>query len=217
MMRLIFLIILFSNSLLGYSQETDSIRRIRKWIPPNPDEINILLSIPEFNHFFINKGNKYGSESGFLGFSFGIQYWISSNRSILTQWGFAQNFPVMIPAYIEFDPTEGVHSQVASSFISIQMTEEFGVFDVAAGLQFTYSDYSKSGPLYVGGDTTTFSITRVQNQIGLAFSGNLRVAPHLKIGVNYYPSVFGWSNKGTAFRYTHLAFLNFIVVLHSRE
>ena len=165
--------------------------------------LNIKISIPEGNHFHLNKGNGYGNAFGFLGISAGFEYYFSEKYCLNMDFGGLTDFIIPVPAPYD---VEGSYNRSFATYGDIQIGSDYKCWHYDAGIQFTRTSYYEREtvelfPEYI--DTLKYSKT--QNNLGLAFSTYFRAAKNFNIGLNYYPSFFVAGNS-PKFHYSHLLF-----------
>ncbi|MDR2026000.1 MAG: hypothetical protein LBQ01_00385 [Prevotellaceae bacterium] len=175
---------------------------------PKPEKhlLNLKLSIPEGNHFYLNKGYKYGESFGFLGASYGFEYYFSDKYCINMDFGALTDFITPIPAAVSLP--DGDYSRSHAIYGDLQAGSDYKRIHYDAGFQFTKTVYYERKTVerfskYM--DTVSYS--KRQNQIGLALSSYLRLTKRFNIGLNYYPSFFVIENRKLHPHYSHLLFL----------
>ena len=173
------------------------------WLKPQKELLNIKISIPEGNHFYLNKGYGYGNTFGFLGISAGFEYYFSDKYCLNMDFGGLTDFIIPVPA--PYDP-EGSYNRSFATYGDIQLGSDYKRLHYDVGIQFTRTSYYeremvKLFPEYI--DTLKYS--KIQNNLGLAFSTYFRATKHFNLGLNYYPSFFVLE-KSPKFHYSHLLF-----------
>jgi hypothetical protein len=177
-----------------------------KWdkIIPEKNLLSIKISIPESNHFYLNKGKGYGNAFGFLGISGGIEYYFSKRYCINTDFGTLTDFIIPFPA--PFDRM-GPYNQSFARYADLQIGRDSRKFHFDFGIQYTRTAYYEREtvelfPVYI--DTLRYSKT--QKNIGFALSSYFRILPNFNIGLNYYPSFLNWDSAKVEAHYSHLLF-----------
>ena len=173
------------------------------WLNPQKNVLNIKISIPEGNHFYLNKGYGYGSAFGFLGISAGFEYYFSDKYCLNIDFGVLTDFIIPIPAPYD---VWGSYNRSFATYGDIQIGSDYKRLHYDVGIQVMRTSYYEREtvelfPEYI--DTLKFM--KIQNNLGLAFSTYFRATKNFNLGLNYYPSFFvlGSSLK---FHYTHLLF-----------
>ena len=188
---------------LDNKDKTYSSGNYNTWLNPQKNLLNIKISIPEGNHFRLNKGNGYGNAFGFLGISAGFEYYFSEKYCLNMDFGGLTDFIIPVPAPYD---VEGSYNRSFATYGDIQIGSDYKRLHYDAGIQFTRTSYYEREtvelfPEYI--DTLKYSKT--QNNLGLAFSTYFRATKNFNIGFNYYPSFFVVGNN-PKFHYSHLLF-----------
>lgn len=190
-------------SLSGNNEFDNSIaRKTQKWIPPIKNQLNFKISIPEGNHFYLNKGHGYGNSFGFLGISAGIEYYFSDLYSINMDVGGMTDFMLPFPAPVDY---EGSYDRSFASYFDLQVGKDLMAFHIDLGIQGNRTLYYEREtvelfPEYI--DTLKYLVR--QYNAGLALSSYFKINNGFNLGLNYYPSCFTWSNRSFDFHYSHL-------------
>lgn len=197
------------NITIDFKSNNISTKKYRTWLRPEKGLLAFKISIPEGNHFYLNKGNGYGNTFGFLGISGGVEYYFSDKYCINMDLGALTDFMLPFPAPIVY---EGSYQRSFATYGDIQLGSDYKRLHYDFGLQYTRtSHYERETvelfPEYI--DTLKYSKT--QNNIGFALSTYFRISNGFNLGLNYYPSFAAWDNSGFKMHYNHLIFfeLNF--------
>lgn len=190
---------------LNLKSTDKSIHSYHPWAAPEKGLLTFKLSIPEANHFYLNKGHGYGSEFGFLGISGGIDYYFTDKYCLNMDVGALTDFIVPVPAAVDY---EGSYDQSFATYADIQLGRDFKRFHLDAGFQFNRTSYYEREtievfPEYI--DVLRYSQT--QNNFGLALSSYYKISNSFHLGLNYYPSFIGWNNNKIQTHYSHILFL----------
>ncbi len=182
--------------------------RPQRWIPPVKNQLNFKISIPEGNHFYLNKGKGYGNAFGFLGISAGLEYYLSDVNSINMDVGTITDFMVPFPAPVDYG---GSYNRSFASYVDLQVGRDIKAFHFDVGVQGNRTSYYEREtvelfPNYI--DTLKYATQ--QYQAGLAFSSYYKLTETFNIGLNYYPSLFAWSNGTYHTHYNHLIMFELI-------
>jgi uncharacterized protein YceK len=174
------------------------------WLKPVKNLLTFKISIPEGNHFYLNKGNGYGNAFGFLGISGGFEYYFNDKYCINMDVGGLTDFIVPFPAPYD---VEGSYNRSFATYGDIQIGSDYKRLHYDAGLQFTRTSYYEREtvelfPEYI--DTLKYS--KYQNNMGLALSAYYRLSKKINMGFNYYPSFIIMENNGMKYHYSHILF-----------
>jgi len=173
----------------------------------NKGLLNMKLSFPDANSFYINNGKKYYSDFGFLGISGGLEYYLTQKRTITATAGGLLNFGFPIPVPLDYD--HRYHANTSAAYASLQTGFDIKRFHIDYGAQFTRTLYTievaRTNPPYLD------SIAGYrQNNVGASLSINYKAGNRFSLGLNYYPSVYGWYKRESEWHYSHLLFFEFI-------
>ncbi len=191
---------------IDFDSNNSLTKNYRTWLTSEKGLLSFKISIPEGNHFYINKGDGYGNSFGFLGISGGFEYYFTDKYSISSDIGALTNFMIPFPVPVDF---EGSHEVSSAIYSNIQIGSDINNLHYGVGIQYNKSFYniSRKENHYAG---DTLSIHKVQNNIGLVFSTYYRILNKFNIGLSYYPSFLSWDNKGLETHYSHLIFFELI-------
>lgn len=204
----------FNSSSNPTSNESPS-NAYRTWLTPEKGLLTFKFSIPEGNHFYINKGNGYGNSFGFLGIAGGAEYYLSDKYSISTDIGALTNFMMPIPAPVDY---YGSRESSSAVYGNLQLGSDISRLHYAAGLQYNKTFFNKWDTLPSTSEhyrRDTLSMHKVQNNVGLVFSTYYRVSNGFNVGISYYPSFLSWDKKGIEAHYNHLIFFELIFRLEA--
>lgn len=198
-----------TNITIDFKSNNFSNRKYRTWLTPEKGLLAFKISIPEGNHIYLNKGDRYGNTFGFLGISGGIEYYFSDKYCINMDLGALTDFMLPFPAPVDY---EGSYQRSFAIYGDIQFGSDYKRLHYDFGLQYTKTmHYERETvelfPEYI--DTLKYSKT--QNNMGFAFSTYYRISNGFNLGLNYYPSFVAWDNSSFETHYSHLIFfeLNF--------
>jgi hypothetical protein len=204
-----------SNITINFQTNSFSTKSYRTWLTPEKGLLAFKISIPEGNHFYINKGNGYGNSFGFLGISGGLEYYLTDKYSISSDIGALTDFMIPFPAPVDY---WGPHESSSAVYGNIQIGSDISRLHYGAGLQYNKTFYNKwdtipSTPEHYSRDT--LSIHKVQNNFGIALSTYYRISNGFNVGLSYYPSFLTWDIKGLDAHYSHLIFFELIFRLEA--
>jgi len=182
--------------------------KYKTWIRPEKKLLNLKLSIPEGNFFYLNKGHGYGNSFGFLGISGGVEYYFTDKYCLNMDVGALTDFMVPFPAPVDY---EGGYDRSSAIYGDIQIGRDFNRVHCDLGFQFNRTSYYEREtvelfPEYI--DSLKYS--KFQNNVGLALSAYYRISNGFNIGLNYYPSFLSWDHSKVQIHYGHLLFFEFI-------
>jgi hypothetical protein len=171
---------------------------------PEKNLLSIKISIPESNHFYLNKGKGYGNTFGFLGISGGLEYYYSNRYCLNADIGTLTDFIIPFPAPVDYI---GPYNQSFARYADLQIGRNFRKFHFDFGIQYTRTAYYEREtvelfPVYID----TLRYFKTQKSIGFALSSYFRILPNFNIGLNYYPSFLNWDSDKVETHYSHLLF-----------
>ena len=166
---------------------------------PQKDLLNIKISIPEGNFFYLNKGYGYGNTFGFIGISAGFEYYFSDKYCLNMDFGWLTDFIIPFPASYHPD----YYTRSFATYGDIQIGSDYKRLHYDAGIQFTRTEYyeGERGDYYI----YDWKYRKMQNNFGFAFSTYYRVAKNFNLALNYNPSFLVLENK-PKFQYSHILF-----------
>ena len=187
-----------------YSNDFFTLRKPEKGL------LCMKVSIPEGNHFYIDHGNGYGDNFGFLGISGELEYYITDKYSVSSTMGALTDFMIPFPAPVDY---WGPHESASAIYGNIQLGSDLNRFNYGGGLQFNRTFYSQWDTIPRTSEnyrTDTLIMRKIQNNIGLEFSTYYRISNGFNIGISYYPSVISWDKNGLKGHYSHLLFFELV-------
>ena len=140
------------------------------WLNPEKGLLSIKMSIPEGNHYYLNKGNGYGNNFGFLGISGGLEYYYTDKNSISTTVGISTDFFFPLPVPVDY---WGPYESTSAFFGNIQMGSDFHRLHYGAGLQYNksyYNKWDKKTDEFENYRYDTLVLHKFQNKLGLELS-----------------------------------------------
>lgn len=204
-----------SNITINFKSNNLSSNGYRTWLTPEKGLLTFKISIPEGNHFYINKGKGYGNSFGFLGISGGVEYYLSDKYSISSDIGALTDFMIPFPAPVDYF---GPHESSSAIYGNIQLGSDISRLHYGAGLQYNKTFFNKWDTIPLTSEhyhRDTLSIHKVQNNLGLVFSTYYRISNGFNVGISYYPSFLSWDKKGIEAHYNHLIFFELIFKLEA--
>jgi len=203
------------NITIDFKSNNYSSKKYRTWLTPEKGLLAFKISIPEGNHFYINKGKRYGNSFGFLGISGGVEYYLSDKYSISSDIGALTDFMIPFPAPVDYF---GPHEASSAVYGNVQIGSDISRLHYGAGLQYNKTFFNKWDTIpstYEHYSRDTLSIHKVQNNLGLVFSTYYRISNGFNVGISYYPSFLSWDKKGVEAHYNHLIFFELIFKLEA--
>jgi hypothetical protein len=204
-----------SNITINFDSNKLPSNGYRTWLTPEKGLLAFKISIPEGNHFYINKGKGYGNSFGFLGIAGGVEYYLSDKYSISTDIGALTDFMIPFPAPVDYF---GPHESSSAVYGNIQLGSDISRLHYAAGLQYNKTFFNKWDTIPSTSEhyrRDTLSIHKVQNNLGLVLSTYYRISNGFNVGISYYPSFLSWDKKGMEAHYNHLIFFELIFKLEA--
>lgn len=198
-----------SNITIDFDSNSMSTKKHRTWLTPKKGLLAFKISIPEGNHFYLNKGNGYGNAFGFLGISGGIEYYFTDKYCINMDLGALTDFMVPFPAPVDY---EGSYQRSFATYGDIQLGSDYKRLHYDFGLQYTRTVHHERETLELYPEyIDTLKYSKTQNNMGFALSSYYRISKDFNLGLNYYPSFVVWDKSGFKMHYSHLIFfeLNF--------
>lgn len=204
-----------SNITINFKSNNLSSNGYRTWLTPEKGLLTFKISIPEGNHFYINKGKRYGNSFGFLGIAGGVEYYLSDKYSLSADIGALTDFMIPIPAPVDYF---GPHESSSAVYGNLQLGSDISRLHYGAGLQFNKTFFNKWDTIPSTSEhyrRDTLSVHKVQNNLGLVFSTYYRISNGFNVGISYYPSFLSWDKKGIETHYNHLIFFELIFKLEA--
>jgi hypothetical protein len=189
------------SSYLIYDAARQEIRS-QNWIPNEKGQWNLKISIPEGNHFYVNRGEGYGKRFGLQGFCLGLEYYYTKDRCINSDIGRLTDRygPITL---VSVHPEEAIFA----TYFDVQLGHDINRFHFDYGLQVNGTEYFEyADPSFLG--EVKFSDS--QTNLGLAFSAYYRLSNGFSLGLNYYPSSPIWKDKQFTPGYAHLLWFELI-------
>lgn len=170
--------------------------------------VNIKLSIPEGNSFFLDKLTHRGNTFGFLGITTGADYYYKDKR----YWGLGAgaliNFMIPFPAPYDF---WGEYEKSTGLYVDLLNGIDIHRFSLNYGVSFARYYYEK-GYKEINQDLDSLnyldysSYTKSENRLGLSLSAKYRATNYFNLGIKYLPSFYTLGSK--ELRYGHLLFFD---------
>lgn len=173
--------------------------------------INIKLSIPEGNSFFLNKQTHWGNTFGFLGATTGMDYYYKDKRYWGLGAGAVINFVAPFPAPFDF---WGEYENSSGLYVDLLHGMDIHRFSLNYGVSFTQFYYEKGYKEdYLHTDSLSYTsyehYSKSENRLGLSLSAKYKFTNYFNVGIKYLPSLYTWDSR--EFRYGHLLFLDIAI------
>lgn len=197
-----------ANITLDFEHRPQSHKYYYSWKKPQKGLLSLKFSIPESNHFYINKGNSYGNSFGFMGLMGGIEYYLSDRVCLSSDIGIVMNFMVPFPAPVTYD---GPHEFASAKYVNVQVGSDFKRFHYAAGVQYNRSRFVSCDTIPQNESTQDryyLSAKKIQSNLGFVVSSYYRVSHNFNLGVSYNPSFFIFDDRKFKTAYSHLLFFD---------
>jgi hypothetical protein len=178
-----------------------------KIYPSNKGQINIVLSLPWINSFYLQPQNESSKlNTGFWGISFGLEYFYKEYKYISLNANAVSDFFVPVPAAVDIS---GEYEMMSSTYFSITDNFKFKRFSVGYGINYSkntwdFRYYDRFDPP----PPTRVPIKRKSESIGLTLNGYHQFGNHFHLGLIYRPT-FLMVNPEVKFKYEHLISLDF--------
>ena len=174
----------------------------KKWLVRNDNFLNLTVSLPYTNHFYIRTNNRRRSaEFGFFGLSSGLEYYTQPNNYLSMQMGIALDYPAPVPASIHYDEAYQIATAVFSNLRYAVRREKI---HVGAGLSYQYLRWK-----YIDNSLgSNITIARNNHGLGLSLAAHYNTAKYFYVGVVYQPLVVNLSDN--TFDYQHFLAMEFV-------
>ncbi|MGB0931471.1 MAG: hypothetical protein ACPGVB_11875 [Chitinophagales bacterium] len=169
----------------------------------NKGELDLHLSLPYINHFYLQSPDKLDLERkfGFLGFSLGLDYYHSQNQYIQLAGGATTNFVVFVPVAVHYD---GVYSSMSSLHLNLSNMHKIKRWTVGYGLSYAKNISSLNNTLPIPPEPKT----DISHNLGFVFSTYYQTGNYFQIGLMYRPT-FIRLKPNVPSAYEHLISIDF--------
>lgn len=179
-----------------------------KAYPTRKGRINLLLSFPYVNSFYLQPQNERSkSNTGFWGISAGAEYYYKDYKYISLTASTVSDFFLPIPAAVDI---YGEYEMMSSTYLSLSDNYKFKRFTIGYGLNYSRNTWNLTNSGY---DDPTLSsrdpIKRTNESLGLTFNVYRQLGEYLFVGLVYRPT-FLIVNPIVEYKYEHLLSLDFI-------
>jgi hypothetical protein len=167
-------------------------------------QINLSLALPHINSFYLKpEGETAKSNSGFWGFSAGLEYYHKDNRYVRLTSNAVTDFFVPIPAAVD---RSGEYESMSSIYFSLTNNHQVNCFHFGYGINYSINSWelNYNDP----SEPIKEPIIKISKSFGLTFTGYYQLTKTFLVGVIYRPTLLIISPK-TEFNYEHLISLEF--------
>jgi len=181
---------------------------ITRFAPHRKGQLEVYLSIPYLNSFFLQpEGESSQSTFGFFGFRTGLEYYYKQNKSIGFSLGAATDFPIPVPASVNYD---GEYETSSSIYASITDNVKLNDFSFGYGLNFAKNNWElKFSDGFEPPSTSKKPVSRSNESLGITLNSYYRVGKHFNVGIMYSPSLLKL-NENIEFQYEHVLSLDLV-------
>lgn len=174
--------------------------------PTKKGQINLLLSVPYINSFnFQPNGETRKNNTGFLGFSTGIEYYHSDNRFLSLNASAAIDFILPFPVVYDY---EGEQEFLSSLSLSITENYKKNRFTFGYGINFSKNNYKLNNTYEYNINPNLYKpVFKSNYAIGLVGNCYFQLGKKFFIGLNYKPTFYK-IKPSTQFQYEHLVSLD---------
>ncbi len=202
---------LFGPSIIGYGFDYTNNKRytypenmyvnlnregnnFRRWIVEDDVPLNITLTLPYINHYFLKQENANGMMIGFLGINAGLEYYLNYRSYFSWQMGLSTAMPIPFPAPVDLLDSYKMATSVFSSFRYNKRIDELQ-YGIGVSYQvLTYSHHEHS-------DQQTIDIETPLRGFGLSVATQYQLSPFFFVGLTYEPMLYNLTD--TKFDYHH--------------
>ncbi|GAA4316979.1 hypothetical protein GCM10023149_14300 [Mucilaginibacter gynuensis] len=167
-------------------------------------DVLLHVSTPYINIFRMHPKNEgIQSNAGYMGISFGLDYYHSKNQFINLTTSAALDFEMIVPAVVHYGKA---HEHMETSWLSLSNNHKIKRLSLGYGLSYNRNTWV----LHRGTDTTDVTTTyknKTNYAMGVVFNGYWQFSKTFNIGVIYRPSFIGLRNSPST--YEHLISFDF--------
>ena len=184
-----------------------SSQNLRKFRPNKKGQLDIQLSLPHINSFYLQPQNESSkTNTGFWGLTGGLEYYYNNKKSLGLSISAVSDFFVPFPAAVDLS---GEYELMSSIYISL--TDNLKIKDLSIGYGVNYSKNNWDLRYYEAFDPPPPSrepVFKSSQSFGLTLNSYYRLGKHFNIGVVYRPTFFR-VKPSTEFVYEHLISVDF--------
>lgn len=158
-----------------------------RFSPPQKGQMNLIFSLPYINSFYLQPQDEPSKiNTGFWGFSTGLEYYYSSNKFVNLSASVATDFFVPVPAAVDI---WGEYESMSTKYLSLTDNVQFKRFTIGYGFSYSqntwnYSDLRRNDSILVRRDP----VTKSSQSIGLVLNSYFRLTRHFNLGLIYRPT-----------------------------
>ena len=181
----------------------------------NKGQMDLIISFPWVNSFFMQpNGETYKVNTGFWGFSSGLEYFYKDYKYLSFSSGALMDFFIPFPAAVDFS---GYRENMYSLYATLTDNFKLKRFTLGYGLTFSkntwelmYYDCFDPPPM------TREPVTKSSNSIGFTFDGYHQIGKLFYIGLIYRPTIVNVYPE-LKWKYEHIISLNFKMKLRIKK
>lgn len=178
-----------------------------KKYPTIKEQIYLTLGFPWINNFYLKPSQEpVKSNTGFWGFSAGVDYFYSNTRYFSLSFSFASDFFVPIPAAVDI---KGEYEIMSSLYSSLTHNHRLDRFSLGYGINCASNiwDFNNTGDL-VNQPSSRNPITKTSYSYGITTNLYYQFGKRFFTGIIYRPSILRIDPK-LELKYEHLISLEF--------
>src|SRR6266700_1705245 len=183
--------------------------KVTRFEPAEKGRINLTISLPHINSFYVKTLNSSRNSAGFWGIETGIDYYYKDNGYISVYGGIATDFFVPVPAPVDYS---GELQSSSTKFISIRNNHTLGRMDIGYGLQLSQLRWHISN----SADSAFIPKTNQSTGLGLSVNASYRRGNSFRIGLLYQPNFISF-NTAPSTGYQHFVSIEFMWKLPLRN
>lgn len=160
----------------------------RRWIVNDEVPLNITLSLPYLNHYYLKKENSAGAITGFLGCGAGVEYYLNYRSYLSWQIGISSAIPLPIPTSIDFSDK---YEMVTDVFTNLRYNKRIDRLQYGMGFSYQVLSYNK----HDYSNSQTIDIETPVRGLGLSLSTQYQLSPFFFVGLLYEPMIYNLTDS----------------------
>ena len=152
---------------------------------PKKGLFNLRFSLPYLNFLIINTGFGETNNTGFWGFTTGIEYYITNRMCVQSNLGIIADFQSPFPSSIDYDAQ--LHHATAL-FGDLQLGFDLDFVHLSFGVQFNETRYVNNSSLLQ--ETKHF-----QNNFGFSMDNYIKLNDYISMNLKYISSFYSFQKK----------------------
>lgn len=178
-----------------------------KRYPTSKNQFFLTVGLPWINNFYLQPDHEsIKSNTGFLGFSVGLDYYYSDNNYFNISVAGVSDFFIPIPAAVDI---LGEYEFMDSFYGTFTHNHQLGRFRVGYGLNYGFNSWSyKYFPDSQLPPAPRENTTKTSLSFGAAATSSYQIGKQFFIGLTYRPSLFQL-DPNFEFKYEHLISIEF--------